>query len=417
LAFTLGEIKGLAKIEPLAAIARKDLNSSWTQAAILSSLAEGAGELFKVLAADASFAVSDGGREFLRQLIGLVAARKRSEEISEVADFVNGVKEPALSFALARALGEGLQRGGKSSPALDEKLKRVLDDAAQAAVDDQAPESTRLQAIPALGLTSFEKSGDKLLSLLNLHESQAIQLAAISALARFNHPEVGAELVKHWPGLTPRLRSEAAAALLARPDRVTALFSALESGAIQRSVLTTSQIKFLRNHNDKAIRQTAAKVLAESNESTRQKVIETFTPALELKGDWAHGKKIYEERCISCHRLGGEGFALGPDLVTVRNSGKDKLLTNILDPNKEVRPDYVSYVVETKDEESTIGLVVNETATAVTVRQAYGKETVIPRSTIKRMQSQEQSLMPEGLEAGLGPQDLADLIEYVETAP
>jgi len=93
------------------------------------------------------------------------------------------------------------------------------------------------------------------------------------------------------------------------------------------------------------------------------------------------------------------------------------MLVNILDPNREVRPDYMSYVIETKDDESYIGLVANETATTVTIRQAYGKENIINRPDIKKMQSQGQSLMPEGLEAGLKPQDLADLIEYVETAP
>ena len=139
-------------------------------------------------------------------------------------------------------------------------------------------------------------------------------------------------------------------------------------------------------------------------------------PALDLKGDFAHGKKIYEERCVSCHRLGGEGYALGPDLVTVKNTGKEKILVNILDPNREVRPDFISYVIDTKDDESFIGLVANETSTSVTLRQAYGREDVVSRSNIKKMQSQGQSLMPEGLEAGLAPQDLADLISYIETA-
>ena len=92
------------------------------------------------------------------------------------------------------------------------------------------------------------------------------------------------------------------------------------------------------------------------------------------------------------------------------------MLVNILDPNREVRPDFVSYVVETKDEASIIGLVAGETGNAVTLRQAYGKEDVIPRANIRKMQSQGQSLMPEGLEAGLTPQDLADLLQYVETA-
>src|SRR5207248_394597 len=138
--------------------------------------------------------------------------------------------------------------------------------------------------------------------------------------------------------------------------------------------------------------------------------VDQFMPALNLKGDRVHGKKVYEERCISCHRLDGEGFALGPDLVTVKNTGKEKILVNILDPNREVRPDYVSYLVETKDDESQIGLIVNETATSVMLRQPYGKESAINRADIKKMQSQGQSMMPEGLEAGMSPQDLADLI-------
>jgi putative heme-binding domain-containing protein len=102
--------------------------------------------------------------------------------------------------------------------------------------------------------------------------------------------------------------------------------------------------------------------------------------------------------------------------VTVKNTGKEKLLVNIVDPNREVRPDFISYVVETKDGESLVGLVANETSTTVTVRQAYGKEDIVPRAQIRKMRSQGQSLMPEGLEAGLTPQDLANLLEYIETA-
>jgi putative heme-binding domain-containing protein len=139
-------------------------------------------------------------------------------------------------------------------------------------------------------------------------------------------------------------------------------------------------------------------------------------PALNLTGDPANGKKIYQERCISCHRAGGEGFALGPDLITVKTTGKEKILVNLIDPNAEVRPEFVGYVVETKDDESLLGLVVNETGTSVTLRQAYGREDVVPRANITSMKSQGQSIMPEGLEAGLTPQQMADLLEFISTA-
>jgi putative membrane-bound dehydrogenase-like protein len=416
LAFTLGELKSSAKIAPLAAIAKRDLDSSWTQAAILSSLADGAGELFAKLAADSKMSGSKAGQEFLKQLVMLVGAKNKKDEVANVLDFIGKANQPAVVFVLVRALSDGLQRAHSSLASAGANVSGILARATDAAANDQVAEETRVQAVQLLAVSSFEESGKTLLSLLNLKEPQAVQLAAISTLAKFSDPQVASELTKRWETLTPRLRSESVTVLLARADRATVLLKAIEAGTIRPSALTTAQTKFVRNHSDQNVRALAVKVLAAKPDSTRQQVIDAFMPALNLKGDPAHGKKIYEERCISCHRLGGEGHALGPDLVTVKNSGKDKLLVNILDPNREVRPDFISYVVETKDEESYIGLVANETATTVTIRQAYSKEDVINRSNIRKMQSQGQSLMPEGLEVGWGPQDVADLIEYIETA-
>ena len=148
----------------------------------------------------------------------------------------------------------------------------------------------------------------------------------------------------------------------------------------------------------------------------RQDVVNSYLPALQLTGDAQKGKAIYLERCVSCHRLGGNGFALGPDLVTVKNTGKEKMLGNILDPNREVAPQYIAFEIETKDGESAIGIIANETTTSLTVRQAYGKEQLILRPDIKAMRSLGQSLMPEGLEQGLSAQDMANLLEYIVTA-
>jgi putative membrane-bound dehydrogenase-like protein len=415
LAFTLGEIKANARIPVLAAIAKKDLDSSWTQAAVLSSLAEGAGDLFAALSADVAVCGSKAGENFLRQLVMLVGAKNKSNEIDRILDFIAQVKQPALSLALVHGLGDGLRRAGVSVAGIG-RLKAILESATHQATNPQADEATRVEAIELLSLTSFSDSGQLLFSLLSLSQPQPIQLAALDALGRFNDPKIGPELTAHWSTLTPRVRAETLRVLMARADRASALLQAIESGSIQASALDSTQIKFLRNHRDKVVRQLAQNVLSAKPASTRQQVIDAFMPALSLKGDPTHGHKIYQERCISCHRLGGEGSALGPDLVTVRNTGKEKILVNVIDPNREVRPEFVSFAVETKDDDTFIGLIVNETATTITLRQAYGKEDVLNRTNIKRMQSQGQSLMPEGLEAGLQPQDFADLIEYIETA-
>ncbi|MDB6024603.1 MAG: Neutral/alkaline non-lysosomal ceramidase, partial [Verrucomicrobiales bacterium] len=215
---------------------------------------------------------------------------------------------------------------------------------------------------------------------------------------------------------TPRVRSEAMNTLLARGDRSIALLNAIDAGKLRIMDLTTAQAKFLRGHREKDVRAAALKVLGKPVVSKRQDVIDALTPALTLKGEASHGREIYLLRCSACHRLGGAGSQLGPDLVTVKNAGKDKMLMSILDPNREVAPQFQAFEVELKDGDSLIGLVGNETATSVTVRQAYGKEDVVLRSNIKQIKNQNQSLMPEGLEAGLKPQEVADLLEYVSTA-
>ncbi len=293
LAFTLGEVKGRAKIAPLAAIARRDLDSSWTQAAILSSLAEGAGELFANLSADRSVSGSRPGQEFLRQLALLVGAKNNKGEVTQVLGFLATANEPARSFALARALGEGLQRAGSSLAAMGDNVKELLLFAGKTAADNQAAEAARAQAVQLLGMTSFAESGSLLLSLLNQSQPQSVQLAAISTLARFSDDHVGPGLTKRWDSLTPRLRAEAVAALLARPDRAIALLKAIESGAIRSSALDATQIKFLRNHRDKSVRELAVKVLA-TPASSRQQIIDAFMPALDLRGDPLHGRKNYQ---------------------------------------------------------------------------------------------------------------------------
>ncbi len=416
LAFTLGEVKGEEKIAPLAAIALRDADSAWTRSAILSSLSEGAGPMFTTLSADQAFRESKPGQEFLRELIGLVGAKNQHEEVAGVLGFLDQVNDMALVFSMTRALGEGLQQGHQPLATIGGSVSNILVRASVAAGNHQSPEAARVPAIQLLSYLTYEASGQRLLGLLDLKEPQPVQLAALATLAKFTDPQVGVELIRVWNSLTPRLRAEALPVLLARPERATELLHAIESGAIRASVLDTTQTKLLTTYRNGAVRELAEKVLAAQPASPRQPVIDAFASALNLQGNQAHGKKIYEERCISCHRCGGEGFALGPDYVTVKTTGKEKLLTNIIDPNREVRPEFVAYVVETKDDESFVGLVVNETSTSVTLRQAYGKEDVIPRAKIAKMHSQGQSVMPEGLEAGLTPQDMADLLEHISTA-
>jgi putative heme-binding domain-containing protein len=342
----------------------------------------------------------------------------------DTPDSFNG-GELAAGMTVALRLAEGLRRGGSSLKAGDPRgqTKGALAFARFMAANHSGKPEERLAAIRLLGFDpEFKESGPRLLSLLRPQDGSgwsqmAFHSAASEALNEANWPQLGAELLRLWPELTPVLRAKTTDLLLKRPERVRALLAVIEKGAVQPEELSIAQQAQLRSHRDAAIREQAVKVLGRPPTPERQSVIEAFQPALSLKGDASNGRKIFQARCATCHKLGSDGHTLGPDLATVKSGGKEKLLVAILDPNREVAPNFLGYAIETKDGESLSGVLASENANSVTLRMAGGVESVIARANIASLQSQGRSLMPEGLEEGLKPQDMADLLEFIVTGP
>lgn len=413
LAFSLGEAPAADRAKPLASIVRRDVADPWMRSAVLSSLADDEEPIFAELAPVAEFRSSEAGREFLEQLAELIGKRAKSDEVAKVLELISreSDRDAQFTFALARSLREGLgsQRGSLEGTQINPILQR----ARAVASDESSPEPVRLEAVRLLGTTSFAEAGPALLPLLDTGRSQAMQLAAVSALDGLNDPQVGPVLVKHFPTFAPQVRAAALSALLKRPDRAIALLNAIQSGTLHPIDIPSAQSTFLLRHPDPAVRELAAKLLKPAGGGI-DAAIKALQPALDLEGDAKKGHAIYLQRCSACHHLGGEGFAVGPDLTTVRNDGKAKALVNIVDPNREVAPNYVAYTVETRSGESLVG-VITETASGVTVHQPFGKDTTVLRSDIKRIESQHMSLMPEGIAEGLKPQDMADLLEFIFT--
>jgi putative heme-binding domain-containing protein len=122
---------------------------------------------------------------------------------------------------------------------------------------------------------------------------------------------------------------------------------------------------------------------------------------------------LFEKTCATCHRLEGVGSEVGPNLAAMQARGPESILVNVLDPNREVNPQYVDYVVETGDGRTLAGLLASETAVSVTLKQPGGVFKTVLRADIERITSSGLSLMPEGLEKSLDEQALADVIAYI----
>ena len=142
-------------------------------------------------------------------------------------------------------------------------------------------------------------------------------------------------------------------------------------------------------------------------------MIAHYASALSSPGDAARGRIVFERECMACHRLGERGHQVGPNLALVRNRTPEALVAAILDPNRDVQPSYVNYVVTDTDGRTATGMITAETANSITLRSAGGIEETILRTELRDISSSALSLMPEGLEAALPAQAMADLLAYI----
>src|SRR5205823_6614862 len=208
-------------------------------------------------------------------------------------------------------------------------------------------------------------------------QPQAVQAAAVETLARFDQPAVPVLLLDAWPSLSPQLRAAAVEALLSRPAWAAAFLAAVEQGKINRGDVDPARMQVLQANAAPQLRARAAALFAATKPARRPDVVAAYQPALRLKGDKARGKTVFQKVCSACHQLEGVGTQIGADLNAMRDQGADAVLLNILDPNREVKPQFVSYVLVTDAGRTLTGMITSETATSLTLRRADGTaETV-----------------------------------------
>jgi len=406
-ALAAGNAGATARAPFLGKLALADSADSWIGSAILNSADA---PLFAALRPN--LAKLDPG--FAEKLITVIAASKRTPEID--AALLDVVAGGTPNVAWIRAFGEGLKRTGETIAKVDKdkKLAAVFAKAAETVKDSSARDAARIEGIKLLTMATPSEAQPALLSCLDKARSENVQMAAVAALGQFSGADVTDALIGQWPGLHKGARGSVFAVLLARPERSIALLHAIEAQKIASADLTASDVQALFQYKDKAVAALADKTLAALKPATRASVIEKFQPAIGGKGDALRGQTVYQQRCVVCHRANNLGIQVGPDLVTVKTRGRDGIMTAILDPNKEVASQYIAYTVNTKDGQTLAGIITKDDASSLTLKMMGGAEINIPRANVKGSTSSGQSLMPEGIEAGMSVQDMADLLTFIE---
>lgn len=280
--------------------------------------------------------------------------------------------------------------------------------------------SSKLLSVPVLSDTEFSMAfsflGNKnespirqmsarLLSNAKLTDDQLLQLAQeqvaktdvyllpnlISAFKNNKSEQVGIALV---------------AALSASPDRL--------------DNVSEEELKGLLNTYSQKIKSSADPLLTKLAEKNAGRLAElTKLEASLTRGDVASGAKIFFGKgiCSSCHAVAGKGAIFGPDLTNIGQirSGHD-ILEAILYPSASFAREYETSRIITKTATYT-GVLKEQLPDAILIATGPGLQVRIPRSEITGIEPLDISLMPPGLDKMLSPQELSDLMAYLNTLP
>jgi hypothetical protein len=257
---------------------------------------------------------------------------------------------------------------------------------------------------------------DQILGSITPRSSPQLTSGLLEAVASKPSLVVGPEIVKRLSTWPPSARAAAIRTLLSRVDATRALVDALDKGQVPFGDLSLDQRQALAAHSDATISAKAKAILARGGglpDPDRQKVIEQLKSLAIRSGDAALGKAVFKNHCAKCHRHSGEGELIGPDLTGMAVHPKEHLLNEILDPSRNVEGNFRIYRVEMKDGRTFNGLLASETRNTIELIDAEAKRHPLQRADIEELVASNKSLMPEGFEKTLKPDELTNLLEFL----
>jgi putative membrane-bound dehydrogenase-like protein len=426
LAFSLGESTSDEAVQAIVQMAADARNGAEIRTALMSSVGQTADRVVAGLLQDTERVGQPHVAAVIQDLGLIIGANPDPAQTASLLNTVATGNYPLNTRQLVlKSLGQGLARRGATiasvlkADSLSQELRDatagLFNQALQVANDESASVGERAAAIQLFAFNSVDAVLDAVPEFLVSSSPQPLQQAAVQALGVQDSAQVAPTLLDGWRTYSPVVRRDVVDVLLSRNDHVQQLLKAVEAGTVKRGDIERDRKQLLMSHRDAKIKAHSLELFGGEVSTNRSKVVADYQNVLSLEGDATRGLAVFKKICSACHRVGDMGHQVAPDLVSVKNKSEADLLIAILDPNREAQPNYNTYTVVTQQGVSFNGIIASETANSITLRRAEAKEDVILRSNIDEMVASGISLMPEGLEKDLSPQQLADIIAFVKS--
>jgi putative heme-binding domain-containing protein len=144
--------------------------------------------------------------------------------------------------------------------------------------------------------------------------------------------------------------------------------------------------------------------------------LNTVAPPESPIGNVEHGQQLFNTNCTSCHRVGGKGGRLGPDLSRIGTArSRAALVREIRTPAEVIAPGFEAVTVVTKDGQKVRGAKKNEDVFSIQVMDTRERLQGYLKSNVQDVVYEKASLMPAYTPQRLSDNDLNDLIGYLTT--
>jgi putative heme-binding domain-containing protein len=131
------------------------------------------------------------------------------------------------------------------------------------------------------------------------------------------------------------------------------------------------------------------------------------------KGSAAKGAAVFAKNCAACHQIDGQGPLVGPQLDGIGNRGLERLLEDVLDPNRNIDVAFRSTTLVLDNGLVVTGLFRREEGATLVLVDNKGKEFTVPKAKVEERIPSQMSLMPENLAEAVPEEEFQHLLAFL----
>jgi len=324
---------------------------------------------------------------------------------------------PGWSAAYAKLKAQPETARAALQVAIDFGDRSAVPELRAAAAEKGAEIEWRRQAIAALAQL---KDGESVRGLIELIDEREVRRDALRALANFDDGTIPWMVLLGYEQFDAAERREAIDTLTARVEWARLLTVAIGGGKVARGELHATALRRMREFKDQDLDTLIAAhigLVRDTPDEKLKRIAElkaALKPDVLAKADLVHGRALFAATCMKCHVLFGAGGKIAPELTGSNRADLDYLLTNVIDPNQVIGKDYQVTNAFLQDGRIVSGILLRENAGAVTL-QAENEVVTVARADLQSLKPSKVSLMPEGQLDAFTPEQVRDLIAYLQS--